>query len=94
MKPPAKVSPAPVGSWTSSSGNAGTQKTQSLWTIMAPCSPRLMTSVLGPSLKMLFRGAQQIVLVRELASFGIVDHQTVPCGASVSRNSAGVPSIQ
>src|SRR6266403_359263 len=52
MKPPAKLSPAPVGSCGSSSGNAGTQKTPRLSTIIAPYSPRFTTSVAGPILKM------------------------------------------
>src|SRR2546425_13010550 len=42
MKPPAKLSPAPVGSWTSSSGYAGTEKTELSCTILAPCSPRTL----------------------------------------------------
>src|SRR5258708_5857565 len=52
MKPPAKLSPAPVGSCGSSSGNAGTQNTPFLSTSIAPYSPRFTTSVDGPILKM------------------------------------------
>src|SRR5207253_3668295 len=52
MKPPAKLSPAPVGSCGSSSGKAGRQNTPRLSTIIAPYSPRLITRMLGPILKM------------------------------------------
>ncbi len=43
IKPPAKVSPAPVGSNTSSNGKAGAKKTSLLWNNNAPCSPFLIT---------------------------------------------------
>ena len=48
MKPPAKESPAPVGSLTSSSGSAGAMKMPSCETKMTPCSPFLMMSAVGP----------------------------------------------
>ena len=47
----------------------------------------------GAKLENLFRGAEEIVFVRELTSFRIVDHQK-SVWRNVSRNSAGVPSIQ
>ena len=48
MKPPANESPAPVGSTTSSSGNAGAANTPPSWNSSAPASPRLMTTEAGP----------------------------------------------
>ena len=48
MNPPAKQSPAPVGSITSSSGNAGSAKKPSSVSIAAPYSPCLATTTLGP----------------------------------------------
>ena len=48
MKPPAKVSPAPVGSNTSSKGSAGAKNTFLLWNSRAPCSPFLIIRYLGP----------------------------------------------
>ena len=46
--PPAKVSPAPVGSKTSSNGKAGAKNTSLLWNNNAPCSPFLITTYFGP----------------------------------------------
>ena len=48
MKPPANESPAPVGSTTSSIGNAGAANTPPSWNSSAPASPRLMTTDPGP----------------------------------------------
>ncbi len=55
-KPPANVSPAPVGSKTSSNGKAGAKKTCSSWNNKAPCSPFLMITVFGPNV-MIFLAA-------------------------------------
>ena len=48
MKPPAKESPAPVGSAMSSSGYEGAAKWVSPLNSSAPCSPFLMMTVFGP----------------------------------------------
>ena len=49
INPPAKVSPAPVGSNTYSSGNAGAKKTWcSSLNNKAPCSPFLIIRYFGP----------------------------------------------
>ena len=48
MKPPAKESPAPVGSMTVSSGNAGSEKKRSPTNSAAPYSPCLATITPGP----------------------------------------------
>ncbi len=48
MKPPAKVSPAPVGSKTVSSGYAGAKKNCPSERSSEPYSPRLITTVRGP----------------------------------------------
>ena len=48
IKPPAKVSPAPVGSKTSSKGNAGAKKTSPSPNNKAPCSPFLIIRYFGP----------------------------------------------
>src|SRR5437764_614747 len=48
MKPPAKQSPAPVGSITVSSGNAGRAKNPSGLIIAAPYCPCLATTSPGP----------------------------------------------
>src|SRR6267378_141234 len=47
-KPPANVSPAPVGSRTSASGKAGAKKLCSEVTRSAPYSPRFTTTALAP----------------------------------------------
>src|SRR5947209_5321733 len=49
MKPPAKLSPAPVGSTTSASGKAGITNDSSRPRNRAPCSPFLMMTKRGPS---------------------------------------------
>ena len=49
MNPPANVSPAPVGSNTSSSGNAGAENISPSWNKSAPYSPCLITTVRAPS---------------------------------------------
>src|SRR6266576_1011593 len=57
MKPPAKASPAPVGSKTSSNGYAGAKNTVSPVNMNAPCSPFLMmTSLRGPKLVIIKKG--------------------------------------
>ena len=48
MNPPAKASPAPVGSTTLSRGKAGAANTAPSWNSNAPYSPRLTTTVRGP----------------------------------------------
>src|SRR3982074_2625454 len=47
MKPPANASPAPVGSNTLSSGNAGAKKLDFSANMNAPCSPFFMMTCLG-----------------------------------------------
>lgn len=48
INPPAKVSPAPVGSKTSSNGSAGAKNTSPSLNSKAPCSPFLITTYLDP----------------------------------------------
>ena len=48
MKPPAKVSPAPVGSKIISIGYAGAEKIVSSVNSIAPCSPFLIIKISGP----------------------------------------------
>ena len=50
IKPPANVSPAPVGSTTFSKGIAGLKNVFPSSNIIAPCSPFFITTVLGPIL--------------------------------------------
>lgn len=67
--PPAKVSPAPVGSMTFSAGYAGRAAIPSLWTMIAPCSPFLTTTKVGPILRMCFAAVTGfLVLVSSSAS--------------------------
>ena len=54
MNPPANVSPAPVGSNTSSRGKAGAKKTLSSLNNNAPCSPFLMIKYFGPIARITF----------------------------------------
>jgi hypothetical protein len=49
MNPPAKLSPAPVGSKIDSSGYAGALKISSPVNSIAPCSPFFIMSDFGPS---------------------------------------------
>ena len=90
MNPPAKLSPAPVGSCTSSSGNAGTVKMPLVVHHHGAVLAALDDQRCGAQLENVPRRAQQIVLVREHARLRVVDHQDVACARSVSRSSAGV----
>ena len=76
MKPPAKLSPAPVGSCGSSSGKPGREDAalvhhhRAIFAAFHHQSRRA-------HLEDLLRSAQKIVLAGKLAGFGIVDHQDV-----------------
>ena len=78
MKPPAKQSPAPVGSKTSSSRYPGAMKWQPPWNRMAPYSPRLITRVRGPMARIFGGRAAQVVFARKHARFAVVDQQEIP----------------
>ena len=68
-KPPAKVSPAPVGSKTSSNGSAGTANIFSLWKSNAPCSPFLMMTNFGPISRIFSAAFTKEYSPEEFASF-------------------------
>ena len=67
MKPPANESPAPVGSFTSSSSSAGAPKTPCSETRMTPCSPFLMMTPLGPFAMIVAGGGEQAAGARRTA---------------------------
>ena len=93
MKPPAKVSPAPVGSTTVSSGSAGAAKQLSWPKSSTPCSPFFTTSVCGPIAR-----TARAAFTRfhspdsSRASWSLISSTSTL--ASVSRSSAGLPLIQ
>ena len=69
MNPPAKLSPAPVGSNTDSMGNAGAEKTPESENINAPYSPLFMMITPGPN-DMIRRA---IIVGSVMASFDVED---------------------
>ena len=83
--PPANVSPAPVGSITSTSGHAGTISMSSCDIKNAPCSPFLISAYFGPMSKIFFAAfSSEPLPVRCRAS----------CSFTVSRSTRAITFIR
>ena len=94
MKPPANVSPAPVGSTTSSSGYAGAANTPCSWNRSAPDSPRLTITVFGPIARIARAARGRLCSFDKLARLLVVDDEQVDALEHLRQRSPSSPSIQ
>ena len=93
MNPPAKVSPAPVGSLTVSRGMPGAAKKPSSRVISTPCSPRLITRSRGPICWMARAALTTFDSPASCrASSSLITRASIR--RRTARSSSGVPSIQ
>ena len=77
--PPAKLSPAPVGSMTFSVGNAGSTYVSCSQKNIAPCSPFLMTTNFGPISRTRWPASTRFsVSASILASLSLITRPSMP----------------
>jgi len=94
MKPPAKESPAPVGSTTLSSGKGGRRENVSPWKSSAPASPRLTHHGLGPGAEMGLGGRPAKLECPESWRASSSLSRIMSTRSSTRKSSARLPEIQ